>query len=91
MFFTAEAMLERRGLVFSSHRAVISAFGQNFAKTNDVEPRFHQAMLGAFSQRQLGDYGIDTGLQATDIASLMTNAQDFLSTARQWLAEHPAD
>jgi uncharacterized protein (UPF0332 family) len=33
MFFVAEALLEIRGLSFSSHRAVISAFGQQFTKT----------------------------------------------------------
>jgi uncharacterized protein (UPF0332 family) len=33
MFYTAEALLLERGQVFSSHSAVIAAFGREFAKT----------------------------------------------------------
>ena len=56
MFFTAEALLEALGLSFSSHRAIISAYGQHFAKTKELDPRFHQVLITAFNQRQLGDY-----------------------------------
>jgi uncharacterized protein (UPF0332 family) len=85
MFFIAEALLESRGLTFSSHKAVISAFGQHFAKTGELDVRFHQALLSAFSQRQLGDYTTDTGLTRGDINTLLTDAQDFLAAARSWL------
>jgi uncharacterized protein (UPF0332 family) len=86
MFYIAEALLEEKGLSFSSHKSVISAFGQHFAKTNLLEPRFHQALLSAFSQRQLGDYTIDAGLGQQDIVSLQSDAQDFLAAARKWLS-----
>lgn len=36
MFYVAEAFLEGEGLVFSSHSAVIAAFGQQFARTGRV-------------------------------------------------------
>ncbi len=58
MFYIAEALLQARGFSYSSHRAVISAYGQYFAKTNELDPIFHQALLTAFNQRQLGDYAI---------------------------------
>jgi len=56
MFFIAEALLAVLDLTFSSHRAVISAYGQYYAKTKELDPRFHQALLNAFSQRQLESY-----------------------------------
>jgi len=87
MFFIAEALLEARGLTFSSHKAVISAYGQHFAKTQVLDVRFHQALLSAFSQRQLGDYTTDAGLTRGDINSLLSDAQDFLAAARGWLAQ----
>ena len=62
MFYMAEALLAARGLSFSSHSAVISAYGQHFARTQVLDPRFHRALLTAFSQRQLGDYAVDSGL-----------------------------
>jgi hypothetical protein len=40
--------------------AVISAYGQDFARTRVLDPRFHRALLTAFSQRQLGDYAVDS-------------------------------
>jgi uncharacterized protein (UPF0332 family) len=55
MFHTAQALLETLGQTFSSHRAVISAYGQNFAKTGILDPQFHKALVDAFNQRQLGD------------------------------------
>jgi uncharacterized protein (UPF0332 family) len=41
MFFVAEALLAARGLSFSSHSAVLSAYGQRFAKTKELDPYFH--------------------------------------------------
>jgi hypothetical protein len=43
---------------------VISAYGQHFARTQTMDPRFHRALLSAFSQRQLGDYAVDSGLSS---------------------------
>ena len=41
MFYIAEALLEKRGFAFSSHHAVIAAFGQHFSKSGELAPRFH--------------------------------------------------
>lgn len=88
MFFVAEAILETRGLSFTSHHAVIAAFGQHFAKTGEFEPRFHQALISAFSQRQLGDYTVHSGLHIEDIEKLQTSAEDFIEAARVWLSSN---
>jgi uncharacterized protein (UPF0332 family) len=86
MFYIAERLLETKGLSFSSHRGVISAFGQHFAKTGLLDIRFHQALLTGFSQRQLGDYASNANLLPEDIAIMSAQAQEFLQAARQWLA-----
>lgn len=39
MFYLAEAFLDTEGLQFSKHKAVISAFGRDFANTDRVPPR----------------------------------------------------
>ena len=85
MFFIAEALLAVLDLTFSSHRAVISAYGQYFAKTKELDPRFHQALLNAFSQRQLGDYTTDSGITREDIEALLIDAHEFLKAAREKL------
>lgn len=88
MFFIAEALLQSLGLSYSSHRAVISAYGLHFAKTTELDPRFHKALVDAFNKRQLGDYAVVSGLNKDDIDILMANAIDFLAAAREWFAEH---
>jgi uncharacterized protein (UPF0332 family) len=86
MFFTAEALLAERGLSFASHHAVISAYGQAFAKTAELDPRFHRALINGFSQRQLGDYDVEPGFVADDVRALREDAKAFLDAARQWIA-----
>ncbi len=85
MFFITETLLYARGLTFSSHHAVIAAFGQHFAKTKELDPRFHQALLAAFSQRQIGDYKNVSGLTSGDIDNLLKDASDFLTAGRLWI------
>jgi uncharacterized protein (UPF0332 family) len=87
MLYTAQCLLEKQGQVFSSHRGVISAFGQYFAKTQELDPAFHKALMKAFSQRQLGDYAISSGIREEDVASLQTDATNFLIAAKTWLSQ----
>ena len=47
MFYAAQALLLERGLSFSSHSAVIAAFGREFAKTEMLDPKLHRYLLDA--------------------------------------------
>lgn len=75
----------RLGLTFSSHHAVIAAYGLHFAKTNRLEPHHHRALMDAFEKRQLADYVVDSGFAQDDVDDLLENATAFLIAARQWL------
>jgi uncharacterized protein (UPF0332 family) len=85
MLYTAQCLLEKQGQTYSSHRAVISAFGQYFAKTQELDPIFHKALMKAFSQRQLGDYAISSGIRKEDVAILQIDATKFLNAAKAWI------
>ncbi|MHB8995964.1 MAG: HEPN domain-containing protein [Armatimonadota bacterium] len=56
IFHTAEALLASLDLEFSSHQAVIWAFGREFAKTGRLDPKFHRYLRLAFDERQIADY-----------------------------------
>lgn len=86
MFYVAEALLEAKRIAFKSHHAVIAAYGEQFAKTRDLDPRFHRALLHAFQQRQLGDYSVLAAVEREAIDTLAADATDFLQAAREWLA-----
>ncbi len=57
MFYVAEAFLEAENQSFSSHAAVISAFGRDFARLGKVPREFHRFLIDAQALRQTGDYG----------------------------------
>lgn len=84
-FYLAEVLLDTLGLSFSSHRAVISAFGQEFAKTGRLDARFHRLLISAFEKRQRADYLADAGLDDTEVGQLIADVESFASAARAWL------
>ena len=85
MFYTAEALLLERGLVFSSHSAVIAAFGRDFAKTGALDPRFHRHLIDAQDLRQTGDYDTTTTVTVAQIEAALRWTDDFMAAAQAWL------
>lgn len=86
-FYTAETLLDATGLSFSSHRGVISAYGQEFARTGRIDSRFHRLLITAFEKRQQADYLAETGLVREEVAELQDEAELFISVAESWLAQ----
>jgi uncharacterized protein (UPF0332 family) len=86
MFYVAEALLLDRGLTFSSHSAVIAAFGKEFAKTGVLDARFHRYLLDAQDFRNLGDYGVGRPVKAEQARQVLQWAAEFLEAADQFLS-----
>lgn len=61
MFYVAEALLDQEGLSFSTHAAVISAFGQHLARPNKIPITFHRQLIDAQAQRTRADYDLGPG------------------------------
>lgn len=85
MFYTAEALLLDRDLTFSKHGAVHGAYGKEFAKTGDLDPKFHRWLLDAFRQRIIAQYEVDPDLTEDAIDTLIRRAEEFLSEGRAYL------
>lgn len=86
IFYIAEALLYEEGSTFKSHSAVHSAFGQQFAKTNRMDPKYHRLMLDAFRVRQESDYLTSAVVTANAAVELIDGAQEFLQAARDYLS-----
>ncbi len=84
-FFLAEVLLDALGQSFSSHRALISAYGQEFAKTGRLDARFHRLLIAAFEKSQQADYLPESGLIAADVAALVNDIRQFRSATVAWL------
>ncbi len=81
MFYTAQALLLEKGLRFSKHTAVRSAYGQEFAKTKLLPPKFHRWLIDAFDERIRGDYATGHPITREVVDEMMAQAREFLEAA----------
>jgi len=85
MFYVAEALLSTKGLSFSSHSAVIAAFGKEFAKTGLISPEHHRHLKDAFETRQIGDYGVEISVSMNIAEEVLAWARDFSMAGETFL------
>jgi len=83
MFYIASAFLEGEGLAFSSHAALIAAFGQRFARTKRVPVEFHRYLIDAQDTRNKVDYNVEPNITEADAAQNIARAEQFLEFAQQ--------
>lgn len=85
MFYIAEALLHEKGLEFNTHGQVIGAYGKEFAKTKELDPKFHKILRAGFDLRITGDYEVDTNITNPLVLNMINQAREFLESARAWL------
>ena len=85
MFYVTEALLLSEGLSFSKHSAVISAFGQRFAKTERLPPGSHRRLIEAHEIRHAGDYDVEASVSPETAAEQIQHAEEFLEMGRRFL------
>ena len=89
MFYVASAFLEGEGLKFSSHSAVIAAFGQHFARPGKVPAEFHQYLRKAQEVRRSGDYGPFDTVTVEEAREQISRAERFLQLAEDLMGAEP--
>ena len=85
MFYGAEALLLSQEKTYSSHRAVIAAFGQHFIKSGLLPREMHRWLHRAFEKRQISDYEYLTGLSEADVVDLQEKGEQFLKNTEAFL------
>ncbi|MHC4205602.1 MAG: HEPN domain-containing protein [Planctomycetota bacterium] len=85
MFYSAEAALLKKEMTFSSHKAVISAFGQYFVKTGIFDKRMGRDLNIIFGERQLGDYESNFSISEDSARQTLKSAQGFVDQVVEWL------
>jgi len=87
MFYIAEALLLIKGLAYSSHSAVIAAFGKEFTKTGLMDDKFHLYLIRSQELRNLGDYGVNIDIPEKQVRDSMEQAHEFLIAALTFLEQ----
>lgn len=87
LFYTAEALLLTRDLSFSSHSAVIAAFGKEFAKTGVLNSKFHHYLMESQDRRNIGDYSILADVTKEQVLEMLAWAKEFIKAAETYLKQ----
>ena len=87
MFYLAEALLLTKGLTFSSHSAVISTFGKEFAKTGLLDPNFHRRLIIAQRRREIGHYGSSQKITDEEALESYQWAGEFMQAVKTYLEQ----
>jgi len=87
MFYSAQAMLLTKNLSFSSHKGVISAFGEQFVKTGIFPKEMGRELNKAFEKRQIGDYEYTFVISKMEAEEILENGEKFIETIAQHLNE----
>jgi len=90
MFYIAEALLHEKGLDFNTHGQVIGAYGREFAKTKELDPKYHKSLRSGFDLRISGDYEVDTNITNQLVVDMINLAREFLESARSYLDKQQA-
>ena len=85
-FYTAEALLFSKGLSYSRHSQVVAQFGRHFAKTVELDVRYHRLLIEAFGLRQAADYSAaPETVSEEDAEHTIREGKEFLTAAREYL------
>lgn len=87
MFYAAEALLNEKGLRFRKHGGVHGAFGEHFAKTGLLNPKYHQWFLAAFEERITADYEVGESIETNKAETMIQQAREFLQAAQRYLTQ----
>ena len=87
MFYSAQAMLLTKNLSFSSHKGVISAFGEHFVKTGIFPIEMGRELNRAFEKRQIGDYEYTFVISKSEAEEIFKNGEMFVEKISQHLKE----
>lgn len=89
MFYVAQVFLLEEKVAYSKHSAVISAFGQRFAKPGKVPEAFHRYLIEGQESRNIGEYDTGPGLSREQAAEQIGRAEKFIKLARRSIVLTP--
>ncbi len=83
MFHAATAVLSVKGVKRSSHRGILSAFGEFLVKPGLIEQRMHQYLREAFELRQQTDYEPIVEIDSRQATETLEHAIEFIDACKK--------
>jgi len=85
MFYAAQALLKNIRVDVSKHSAVVAKFGQHFAKTDKIDPKYHRFLIDAKKKRETADYDVFSFIDEETAEQIISWAEDFLGKIKEEL------
>ncbi|MEW6406110.1 MAG: HEPN domain-containing protein [Chloroflexota bacterium] len=86
LFFTAQALLRAKGVDYRhSHSAVIRMYGFEFAKSKEIDPKFHRYLINARKREIKANYRLDEDVTKDEVREMMVWGKEFLQAAKKYL------
>jgi uncharacterized protein (UPF0332 family) len=86
-FLMAEASLLTKGLRASSHKGVISLFGEHFVKPGVFRRELGRMLSEAYDRRLRGDHAIGFDIEEEEARNIRDEARGFLEEVRKYLED----
>jgi uncharacterized protein (UPF0332 family) len=84
-FYMMETALTTKGLSFSKHSAVISAFNRNFVKEGIFQKEYSSKIARLFKQRQIGDYEFELTISKKEAGQDIEDANKITEAIEKYL------
>ena len=85
MFYCTQAVLLTKHLSFSSHKGVLSAFGEHFIKTGIFPKDMGTELNRAFEKRQIGDYEHTFVFSKNEAYEVLKKGREFVDEITYYL------
>ena len=87
MFYAATAALTSIGIQRAKHSGVISAFGENFVKTNKISAELGRAFSQTMEDREESDYSESPRVDASLARKRLDESRKFVAAIKQYFAD----
>ncbi len=85
MFYMVQAVLLSEDIAVSTHKGLISKFGELFIKTSIFEKEIAYSIAEAFDKRSVAEYDISQAITLEVGQNLFVKAQNFCETLKYYL------
>ena len=87
MHYATQAALLTKGLSSSSHKGLISLFGEHFVKEGVFSRDMSKELGRAFEKRQLGDYEYVPVITSVEAQEILDEGHKFVETIVEYLKQ----
>lgn len=65
---------------------MIASYGKEYAKTGQLDPKFHAYLIRAQARRNLGDYAVEVSIPRSQVENSVKQGREFLQAAKTFLS-----